>query len=711
MGSKTKDQSLTKLPPKQEGQKAAPEDLPLPLFSEEKLAYFEQAKLLNRQPHLPKNTHEQQLTRQRGRDLLGEMKKLGSYLLAALAPIRSDLSLYIQPMHGGRLPERFLLTIQRERIEEHEDAQLYVLLRGEGAEVGFGFFPLNKNKGSQEEKEKFFKQLGRFHRKSNRYLQALLRNDYRLWNTSQHSFSQASLSIEEWLAREGVIVKLLPNEILGTSQTAIAGLIGQLFGELVGLYGFMDRVYTEIPHIRPLHVVIPEESTTYPEDDFHILRSAASECLVDFSVYLRSQSFTFSPSLLRAYYLALQTRPFVILSGVSGTGKSKLAQLFAHFITEEGQESQEESPQKGNPHIAFVPVRPDWLDAQGLLGYYDTLAGTYRTTPFLRLLLRAAADPEQPYFVILDELNLSRVEYYFSDFLSILESRHYNRSGELIRQAPLHLHSEAGNIPVEDPWAGVLHLPPDFLIPPNVYITGTLNLDETTHRLSPKVLDRANVIEMQSPNPATFLEQLYRPPLLTVQRSPATVARQRSAFVRRGRFTAPYTSETLTLPPETLAHLAATLDTLFAVLKDAGFTFGVRIVQEILDFTENFHLLGTNKSNHDHPPLEWVLDRQILQKILPRLHGPRQRMEPLLQKCLLFCWPERKEPVYRQKLRKQSSEVLFQQSHTIEQYRLRALGSEDPQLSPPDLVESAEKIAKMLTELQYESYIDFYTHL
>ena len=140
-------------------------------------------------------------------------------------------------------------------------------------------------------------------------------------------------------------------------------------------------------------------------------------------------------------------------------------------------------------NCAIVPVRPDWVDNRGLLGYFNPLANEYSTTPFLLRLLDAQAEVKRaekekrdphPFFVVLDEMNLARVEHYFSDFLSALES------DEAI---PLH-HSQE----IEE-GQNEAEVPRNLKVPNNVFFTGTVNVDETTYMFSPKVLDRAFTIE------------------------------------------------------------------------------------------------------------------------------------------------------------------------------------------------------------------------
>src|SRR5690606_23040487 len=123
-----------------------------------------------------------------------------------------------------------------------------------------------------------------------------------------------------------------------------------------------------------------------------------------------------SDGQIRAYHLALRTKPLVILTGISGTGKTRLTRLYAdaiHNITDSRQP---------NEHYLLVAVQPDWHNARDLLGYYNTLTGTSHPTPFLRFLLHAAAAPAALYFVCLDEMNLARPEYYLAPILSALET-------------------------------------------------------------------------------------------------------------------------------------------------------------------------------------------------------------------------------------------------------------------------------------------------
>ena len=161
---------------------------------------------------------------------------------------------------------------------------------------------------------------------------------------------------------------------------------------------------------------------------------------------------------------------FVLLSGLSGTGKTKLAELYAeayHGINEG----------EINEYFLLVPVQPDWMDATGLIGYVNPLQQetTYETTSFLQFLHQALERPDHPHFVCLDEMNLARVEYYFAPFLSAMET-----------ESPIVIHQQ--DEPIDS-------VEPKLDWPKNLFIIGTVNMDETTHAFSDKVLDRAFTLE------------------------------------------------------------------------------------------------------------------------------------------------------------------------------------------------------------------------
>jgi len=319
--------------------------------------------------------------------------------------------------------------------------------------------------------------------------------------------------------------------------------------------------------------------------------------------YFETAGFYFPKEILTRYFLSLKTKPFVILTGISGTGKTKIAQIFAEYIC------QDDAPEARSKRIAFVSVRPDWMDNRGLLGYYNLLNEKYHTTVVTEILLEAALNPDKPYFIILDEMNLAKVEQYFSDFLSIMESRTpSNHHGEPI---PLHHAEEA------DAHNGS-KIPGKLNIPPNVFFTGTVNVDESTYMFSPKVLDRANVIEFNDVNIASYSKGYSESEGFVLKESniikKLMPADSESPFCSRADY------------EQAKEDVDIFFKEMLDILSPYNLHFGYRVINEISRFVINA------KKEIDKLNIEDVLDIQILQKILPKFHGSQAKLgEPLNQ--------------------------------------------------------------------------------
>ncbi|MEB0014548.1 hypothetical protein QN416_23410, partial [Glaciimonas sp. Cout2] len=143
-------------------------------------------------------------------------------------------------------------------------------------------------------------------------------------------------------------------------------------------------------------------------------------------------------------------------------------------------------------NTCFISVRSDWTDSSALFGYYNLVEQKYHLTPFMAFILRAKENPSIPFFLLLDEMNLAKVEHYFSDFLSCVESRYF--SDEKLIQEKIKLQAGSGLLETDDEYFDII--PAEIDIPQNLFVTGTVNIDESTYMFSPKVLDRANVIEL-----------------------------------------------------------------------------------------------------------------------------------------------------------------------------------------------------------------------
>lgn len=325
--------------------------------------------------------------------------------------------------------------------------------------------------------------------------------------------------------------------------------------------------------------------------------------------FFLSKKFIFPKSLITRYYLSVKTKPFVILTGISGTGKTKIAQLFADYMLQDMDQEEKDR------HYAFISVRPDWMDSKGLLGFYNLLEEKYYPTKLLNLLIDAWKNPEEPYFVILDEMNLAKVEQYFSDFLSVMESRTKdNPDGEYIElhNRGQHVESTLGS-----------RIPSRIKIPANVYFTGTVNVDETTYMFSPKVLDRANVIEFND---------VYLPKLSTHDDTDAFALESgnvKSALPGDGNdvFASIEDFEDLLNYNHSVAE---SINDILNTLKEYNLHFGYRTVNELSKFINH-------SSDSVSGDINESLDYQILQKVLPKFHGTEEQLYKPLDKLKEFC--------------------------------------------------------------------------
>lgn len=309
------------------------------------------------------------------------------------------------------------------------------------------------------------------------------------------------------------------------------------------------------------------------------------------SSYIQSKGFFYEKKDLINFFLSLKTKPFVILSGISGTGKTKIVQWFAESLgaTEE------------NGQFTLIPVRPDWSDSSDLLGYVN-LQGEFQKRPLIKVLEAADANPNRPYFVVLDEMNLARVEYYFSDFLSVIESRKW-KDGKIVTSPVLPESITNKHI----------------TIPSNVYIIGTVNMDETTHPLSKKVLDRANTIEFNTVNLDYFNF------LMDVEEKEAEFASNRSLETEYLHL-----KECFKENEDLVRNISNILIEINKTLESVGAQVGYRIRDEIcfyMAYNEQGKLLS----------FEEALDYQIYQKILPRLAGSDGRTEEVLKQLYVLC--------------------------------------------------------------------------
>jgi len=316
--------------------------------------------------------------------------------------------------------------------------------------------------------------------------------------------------------------------------------------------------------------------------------------LQKFLNFANGTNLTFPETLIQRFISSLATKPFALLTGLSGSGKTKLAEAFVMWIC------QDKSQYK------LVPVGADWTNREPLLGFPNALdAGEYvhPDNGVLQLVMNAQANQDRPFFLILDEMNLSHVERYFADFLSTMESS----------EAEIQLHDK--QLIVDK-----TNVPKILNLPKNLYIIGTVNIDETTYMFSPKVLDRANTIEFRVTKDEIegFFEEPKDIELKTIVAAGASYGK---SFLDM--------SKAKSGKPTELVQKE--LVSFFEDLQKTGAEFGYRTANEMVKLITNLEELGIKDENQS-------IDIAIMQKMLPKLNGSRRKLSKVLislgTKCL-----------------------------------------------------------------------------
>ena len=310
--------------------------------------------------------------------------------------------------------------------------------------------------------------------------------------------------------------------------------------------------------------------------------------------YLDDQGFVFQHWQVAGYITAIRTKPFVVLAGISGTGKTRLPVLVAEAT---------------GAVAKVVPVRPNWTDSSEIVGY-ERITGEWIPGELLSLAREAERNPETQYFLILDEINVARVEHYLAEVLSIIENR----------------KMADGSI-VSDPIAP--RSAPEWsttTFPPNLALVGSANMDETTHEFSKRVLDRSFVVE-------------FAPAELSLVGSVNDDKKPIETWpVQRWRQAA------LTLPAhpgresKVVANVIETLETLNEYLAPMQLQVGYRVRDEVAMFCLEAEPLKSFFVTRDQSPVN-PLDLAITMKILPRIQGGGKSIQNLLDQ--LIAWSKR----------------------------------------------------------------------
>lgn len=365
--------------------------------------------------------------------------------------------------------------------------------------------------------------------------------------------------------------------------------------------------------------------------------------------------------------LALTAKNFVILTGPSGTGKSRTALKLVEGL------QYHYSDKVDGSIFELIPVGPDWTTPKRLLGYKTPFGServladgtktheSFEITDTIRLILRASHPDvaDIPHFLIFDEMNLSHVERYFSPFLSLMEASNIldEENGvslidsDTFRVVAEVLQNDAPNSREAEAAQMLLADERSFVLPPNLFFVGTVNVDETTYMFSPKVLDRAHVLELASERPSSYIiENGAKPSMELINVALADKLLQigiESRESRKNEFLNPSdiinSLSSINIDDNNVNEIKKTvikaLDGCYDLLSPIGFPFGYRISKEVFVYIWIWfsaqNLIGRNK---DDMIKSWpvALDRAILQKVLPKIHGNKRLLGDSLRALSVF---------------------------------------------------------------------------
>jgi 5-methylcytosine-specific restriction protein B len=339
---------------------------------------------------------------------------------------------------------------------------------------------------------------------------------------------------------------------------------------------------------------------------------------------LKVSGFQITKNSFLAFLASILTKQFVIITGLSGSGKTRIAQAFSTWIS--GSKEQ----------YSIVPVGADWTNREPLLGYPNSFDNSHYVLPdsgVLKILLSAFnnyMDNEgdvskcRPYFLILDEMNLSHVERYFADFLSAMESGDY-----------IKLYADGNRswkTDIDGNYDPQFHVEHQIKLPPNLFIIGTVNIDETTYMFSPKVLDRANTIEFRiSPSELeSFILNQQQLDMNKLIDDPVLGKGKGSPLAND--FMKLLSGHGLNFEKSKHKEMFTAC---FTALQMAGAEFGYRVVNEITRLISYLEYFGVENNE--------AYDVAIMQKLLPKLNGSRSKLSKVLPKLGMLCLKSNKE--------------------------------------------------------------------
>lgn len=359
---------------------------------------------------------------------------------------------------------------------------------------------------------------------------------------------------------------------------------------------------------------------------------------------------------------AMRTKPFLLLAGISGTGKSRIVKQMAFDSCPNSDALRSDLTAPGN--YCLIEVKPNWHDSTELLGYESKIGGEhFQLTPFVKFLAKAMLYPAIPFFVCLDEMNLAPVEQYFAEFLSILESR--TKIDEHIVSEPLikadifknynlnkSLFSSEKKEMEDDQPQGTFEPGPDYgkeveiyeflkkyglRIPENVIVIGTVNMDETTHQFSRKVIDRAMTIEMNLPDGDPFMDFFDNGSELVYRSVPTKPSLYLANETKASDVVKALAEDNADKTDWLKGEVASFLTSLNEALDGTPFKIAYRVQNELMLYF--YQLWLENKDAKWRDILNTTYDQILMMKVLPRIEGDEELLEKPLERLATFCEP------------------------------------------------------------------------
>lgn len=339
---------------------------------------------------------------------------------------------------------------------------------------------------------------------------------------------------------------------------------------------------------------------------------------------------------------AMRTKPFLLLAGISGTGKSRIVKQMAFESCPDIPALRSDKTAPGNYEL--IEVKPNWHDSSELLGYESEIGGPhYVVTPFVRFLVKAMRYPDVPFFVCMDEMNLAPVEQYFAEFLSVLESRKLLSDGTITSEPLIkadifskyadQLHRDLDITDTETYKAVYDRLKNDGLrLPSNLIVVGTVNMDETTHQFSRKVIDRAMTIEMNIEDAETPFKNFFKGgDALHYYDNPQPKDLFLPKVVQASEALSILSAEDAAYLKENVPGL---LHSLNSALNGTPFKIAYRVQNELILYF--FSLREENPDEAAEALLAQAMDAILMMKVLPRIEGDEDLLDKPLKTLAQF---------------------------------------------------------------------------